>query len=66
MPKLIRKPTHGDASSRSAKNHATAWKKSEEKFDWTPFVKTGAELDRFVSSEQQRVQGIVADLKLAG
>jgi putative tricarboxylic transport membrane protein len=45
---------------------SAAWKKSEEKFDWTPFVKTGAELDRFVSSEQQRVQGIVTDLKLAG
>ena len=45
---------------------SAAWKKSEEKFDWTPFVKTGAELDRFVSSEQQRVQGIVADLNLAG
>jgi putative tricarboxylic transport membrane protein len=43
-----------------------AWKKSEEKFDWTPFVKTGSELDRFISSEQQRVQSIVADLELAG
>ena len=43
-----------------------AWKKSEEKFDWTPFVKTGSELDRFISSEQQRVRSIVADLELAG
>ncbi len=43
-----------------------AWKKSAEKFDWTPFVKTGSELDRFISSEQQRVQSIVADLELAG
>ena len=45
---------------------SSAWKKSEKKFDWTPFVKTGAELDRFVASEQKRVQGIVADLELTG
>ena len=45
---------------------SSAWKKSEKKFDWTPFVKTGAELDRFVASEQKRVQAIVADLELAG
>ena len=42
----------------------TAWKKSEKKFDWTPFVKTGAELDRFLAAEQKRVQAIVADLGL--
>jgi hypothetical protein len=29
-------------------------------------VKTGAELDRFIASEQKRVQGIVADLELTG
>jgi putative tricarboxylic transport membrane protein len=40
------------------------WKKSAEKFDWTPFVKTGAELDRFIASEQTRVHGIVEDLGL--
>jgi putative tricarboxylic transport membrane protein len=43
-----------------------AWQKDIEKFDWTPFVKTGAELDRFIASEQKRVQGIVADLELTG
>jgi putative tricarboxylic transport membrane protein len=43
-----------------------AWQKDIEKFDWTPFVKTGAELDRFIASEQQRVEGIVGDLELTG
>jgi putative tricarboxylic transport membrane protein len=43
-----------------------AWQKNIEKFDWTPFVKTGAELDDFVSSEQERVQKIVSDLELTG
>jgi tripartite-type tricarboxylate transporter receptor subunit TctC len=43
-----------------------AWQKDIEKFDWTPFVKTGAELDRFIASEQKRVQAIVDDLELTG
>jgi putative tricarboxylic transport membrane protein len=43
-----------------------AWQKDIKKFDWTPFVKTGAELDRFIASEQKRVQGIVGDLELTG
>jgi putative tricarboxylic transport membrane protein len=41
-----------------------AWAESVEKFDWKPFVKTGAELDEFVASEQERVRGIVSDLGL--
>ena len=41
-----------------------AWAKNVERFDWKPFVKTGAELDDFVASEQERVRGIVADLGL--
>jgi putative tricarboxylic transport membrane protein len=41
-----------------------AWKKSEKKFDWTPFLKTGAELDRYLADEQKRVHAIVADLGL--
>ena len=40
------------------------WQKNVERYDWTPFVKTGAELDDFVASEQKRVQEIVADLGL--
>ncbi len=40
------------------------WQKNVERYDWTPFVKTGAELDDFVASEQKRVQTIVADLGL--
>jgi len=43
-----------------------AWEKNVERFDWTPFVKTGAELDRFIADEQQRVHSIVADLGLTG
>jgi putative tricarboxylic transport membrane protein len=42
------------------------WKKTVKKFDWTPFVKTGPELDHFIASEQQRVQTIVSDLELSG
>jgi putative tricarboxylic transport membrane protein len=41
-----------------------AWAKTVERFDWKPFVKTGAELDDFVASEQERVRRIVADLGL--
>jgi putative tricarboxylic transport membrane protein len=41
-----------------------AWAESVEKFDWKPFVKTGAELDEFIASEQERVRGIVSDLGL--
>jgi putative tricarboxylic transport membrane protein len=40
------------------------WAKNLERFDWKPFVKTGAELDDFVASEQERVHGIVEDLGL--
>jgi len=40
------------------------WGKNVERYDWTPFVKTGAELDRFVASEQRRVKTVVADLGL--
>ena len=36
-----------------------AWKKNVERYDWTPFVKTGDELDDFVASEQKRVQTVV-------
>jgi putative tricarboxylic transport membrane protein len=42
-----------------------AWAKSLKRFDWTPFVKTGAELDRFVASEQERVKRVVKQLKLS-
>ena len=38
------------------------WAKNVKRYDWTPFVKTGAELDDFVASEQKRVQAVVADL----
>jgi putative tricarboxylic transport membrane protein len=41
------------------------WAKNVKRYDWTPFVKTGKELDDFVASEQQRVKTTVADLGLS-
>ena len=38
------------------------WAKNVERYDWTPFVKTGADLDEFVASEQKRVQVVVDGL----
>ncbi len=38
------------------------WQKNVKRYDWTPFVKTGADLDDFVASEQKRVQSVVDDL----
>jgi putative tricarboxylic transport membrane protein len=38
------------------------WRKNVERYDWTPFVKTGAELDEFVASEEKRVQVVVDEL----
>ena len=35
------------------------WKKDIKRYDWQPFVKTGAELDEFVDAEQRRVQVVV-------
>ena len=40
------------------------WKENLERFDWTPFVRTGGELDAFFASEQRRVKTIVSDLGL--
>jgi putative tricarboxylic transport membrane protein len=42
-----------------------AWAKQVKREDWTPFVKTGADFDRFLAAEQQRVQQVVGDLGLA-
>ena len=41
-----------------------AWKENLERFDWTPFVRTGRELDAFVDTEQRRVRTVVSDLGL--
>jgi putative tricarboxylic transport membrane protein len=38
------------------------WRKNVERYDWTPFVKTGAALDAFLASEQKRVREVVAEL----
>ncbi len=46
---------------RSAK-----WRENLKRFEWTPFVKTGPALDRFVASEQRRVHTVVDDLGIAG
>lgn len=40
------------------------WKENLERFDWTPFVRTGRELDAFFDDEQRRVRTIVSDLGL--
>jgi putative tricarboxylic transport membrane protein len=42
-----------------------AWAKQVKREDWTPFVKTGADFDQFLASEQRRVQQVVGDLGLA-
>jgi len=41
-----------------------SWKANLERFDWTPFVRTGGELDAFFDAEQRRVKTIVSDLGL--
>ena len=47
----------GDEGARRRRT----WQKNVERYDWTPFVKTGAELDDFVATEQKRVKEIVVD-----
>jgi putative tricarboxylic transport membrane protein len=42
------------------------WRENLKRHDWTPFVKTGADLDRFVASEQRRVHQVVGDLGIGG
>ena len=39
-----------------------SWKKNIDRYDWTPFVKTGRELDAFLASEQTRVEKTVDEL----
>jgi putative tricarboxylic transport membrane protein len=41
-----------------------AWQENVERYDWTPLLKTGAELERFLADEQERVRRTVADLGL--
>lgn len=41
-----------------------AWQEQLKRNDWTAFVKSGADLDRFLASEQERVQRTVEDLGL--
>jgi putative tricarboxylic transport membrane protein len=38
------------------------WRENVRRFDWTPFVKTGRELDAFLASEEKRVQVVVDGL----
>ena len=38
------------------------WAKTVARYDWTPFVKTGKELDDFLDSEQTRVERVVEQL----
>jgi putative tricarboxylic transport membrane protein len=42
------------------------WQENLKRNDWTPFVKTGADLDRFITSEQKRVHAVVDALGIGG
>jgi tripartite-type tricarboxylate transporter receptor subunit TctC len=42
------------------------WRENLKRYEWTPFVKTGGELDRFIASEQRRVHEVVGDLGIGG
>jgi putative tricarboxylic transport membrane protein len=42
------------------------WQENLKRYDWTSFVKTGPELDRFLASESKRVHEVVGDLGIAG
>jgi putative tricarboxylic transport membrane protein len=42
------------------------WRENLERNDWTPFVKTGPDLDRFIASEQDRVHQVVGALGIGG
>jgi putative tricarboxylic transport membrane protein len=42
------------------------WQKNVQRYDWTPFVKTGADFDRFLASEQRRVRLLVDELGIGG
>jgi putative tricarboxylic transport membrane protein len=42
------------------------WRESLKRYDWTPFVKTGPQLDRFIASEQRRVHEVVGDPGIGG
>jgi putative tricarboxylic transport membrane protein len=43
-----------------------AWKANLERFGWAELAKSGDEFSSFLRSEQQRVEQIVSELKLAG
>jgi putative tricarboxylic transport membrane protein len=42
------------------------WQENLKRNDWTPFVKTGPDLDRFITSEQKRVHAVVDALGISG
>jgi putative tricarboxylic transport membrane protein len=41
------------------------WKASLERFGWSELAKSGADFDRFLEDEKQRVRQLVSELKLA-
>jgi putative tricarboxylic transport membrane protein len=43
-----------------------AWEENLKRYDWTPFVKTGGDLDQFLASEERRVHEVVGQLGLSG
>jgi putative tricarboxylic transport membrane protein len=38
------------------------WRENVKRRDWTPFVKTGADLDAFLAAEEKRVRIVVDEL----
>jgi putative tricarboxylic transport membrane protein len=42
------------------------WRENLKRYDSTPFVKTGPQLDRFIASEQRRVHEVVGDPGIGG
>jgi putative tricarboxylic transport membrane protein len=42
------------------------WRKNLDRYDWTPFVKTGGDLDQFLASEARRVHQVVDQLGIGG
>jgi putative tricarboxylic transport membrane protein len=43
-----------------------AWEENLKRYDWTPFVKTGGDLDQFLASEERRVHDVVGQLGISG
>jgi putative tricarboxylic transport membrane protein len=43
-----------------------AWRANLKRFGWTPLKKSGDEFSSFLTTEQQRVQQLLSELRLTG